>query len=327
MRPTLLAAALLLPFSQQTQAQETINVYGVVDLAVTSDSNSGKTMAAVDSGQQTASRFGIKGSENLGDGLVARFVLESQIEADRGVPSFAGTLFGSQAWVSLASPLGSVTIGRIFTPYFGAIATNDPFDAKGPGESTRVFYDTGVRMNNTVKYSLPPTLRGVYGDVAYGAGEVAGNARANRQLSMDLGYARGPLNVQVAYHSSYDALGLNPARSYLVGGNYNFGPVRGWLVIARTRNDTTLDTEDTLLGISVPLGLDTVAADYVHKKDKFNSDADATQLALAYYHTLSKRTNLYLIGSRLANDANASYQAALPGGTRRVVAAGIRHQF
>lgn len=320
--PICLALAL-----QPMLAHAQVQVYGVLDLAITSDSDSGKRLTRVDSGQQTASRLGIKGTEDLGSGLRAIFVVESQIEADTGQPSFAGRPFGSQSWVGLSGAFGAVRAGRMFTPYFGAIATNDPFDAKGPGESTRVFYDSGVRMDNTVKYSLPSTLGGVYGDLAYGAGEVAGNSQANRQLSGDIGYAAGPLNVVLAYHNANDLLGMKLARSHLLGGSYDFGRFKGWLVLARSRNDTTLDTRDTLFGLSLPVGRNLIAADYVHKSDFYNRDADATQLALAYYHTLSRRTNLYLIGSHLSNDGGASYQVSLPGGARRVIAAGMRHQF
>ncbi|RFP19557.1 MULTISPECIES: porin [unclassified Duganella] len=321
--------AMLIPLAcvmQQAAAQSAVSLYGVVDLAIVADRDSGKSTTAVNSGQQTASRFGIKGDEDLGGGMRASFVVESQIEADTGNPSFAGRTFGSQSWVGLSGNFGSIKLGRMFTPYFGAIATNDPFDAKGPGESTRVFQDSGVRMDNTVKYSLPD-LQGFYADLAYGAGEVAGNAAANRQVSADAGYAAGPLNVELAYHDTNDALGVRAARSTLVAGNYDFGPLRGWMVLARSRNATTLDTRDTLVGVSIPFSRSLIAADVVHKTDRIIRNANATQLALGYYYTLSKRTNLYVVSSNLRNGSAASYQAALPGGTRRLVSAGMRHQF
>ncbi len=308
-------------------AQSAVQVYGVVDLALVSDSNSGKSQLAVNSGQQTASRLGFKGTEDLGGGLSASFLIESQIEADTGIPSYATRPFGSQSWVGLSGGFGSVKLGRMFTPYFGAIATNDPFDAKGPGESTRVFQDSGVRMDNTIKYSLPPGLGGWYADLAYGAGESAGNSAANRQISMDAGYAQGPLNIELAHHTTNDSLGATLARSTLIAGNYDFAAIRAWMVVARNRNDSTLDTQDMLIGASMSFGRSSVAVDYVHKRDKLHHDANATQCALGYYYTLSRRSNVYLIASRLANGSAANYQAQLPGGTRRLIAAGLRHQF
>lgn len=323
-RLALLAITLL---AQSAMAQQAITVYGVVDLGLVRDTDSGKTAMKVDSGQQTASRLGFKGNEDLGGGMTASFVLESQIEADTGNPSFTGRVFGSQAWVGLSGPMGGIKLGRMFTPYFGAIATNDPFDAKGPGEATRLFQDSGVRMDNTIRYSLPANLYGFYGDLAYGFGETAGNQSANRQISMDAGYAAGPLNAVMAYHTTNDARGVKLVRSMLAGGNYNFGKVRAWLLLARNRGNAGLDTRDFLLGASVPLGLSTVAATYVRKQDQFRPNADASQIALGYYHFLSKRTNMYLIASNLDNDSAARYQASAPGGGRRLITCGLRHQF
>lgn len=311
----------------QQSVNQSVTLYGVMDLAIASDSNSGKSSMRVDSGQQTASRLGVRGQEDLGGGLSASFMLESQIESDTGAPSFAGRVFGSQAWVGLSSPIGTVRAGRMFTPYFGAIATNDPFDAKGPGESTRVFYDSGVRMDNTVKYSLPPGLNGFYGDIAWAAGESAASSSANRQVSMDVGYKTGIFNIQLARHDANDATGATLARSTMIGGNIDLGPVRGWMAAARSTNDTTLNTRDLLVGVSVPFGLNLLSADYVRKTDRNNPNAGAKQIAAGYYHWLSKRTNLYLVSSRLRNGSAANYQTTLPGGTRRVIAAGIRHQF
>jgi len=308
-------------------AQSSITIYGVVDLGIVADRDSGQHITRVDSGNQTASRLGFTGEQDLGGGLKANFMIESQIEADTGSSSFAGRPFGSQTWVGLSGRLGSIKVGRMFTPYFGAIATNDPFDAKGPGESTRLFQDSGVRMDNTVKYSLPSSLGGFYGDLAYGAGEVSGNAAALRQISMDAGFREGPLNVQLAYHNTNDANGVLAVRSAMVGANYDFGPVRGWMVMATNHNDSTLNTRDNLIGISVPLHGGTLAADYVRKSDRLLNNADATQVAVGYYHTMSKRTNVYLVGSRLRNGSVARYQTTLPGGTRQLLSLGIRHQF
>jgi predicted porin len=321
--PCLLLACLAMP----AWGQSALTVYGVLDLGVVADRDSGISATRIDSGQQSASRLGVSASDDLGAGLKATLLLESQIEADTGASSFAGRPFGSQSWVGLSGGFGSVKLGRMFTPYFGAIAGNDPFDAKGPGESTRLFQDSGVRMDNTIKYSLPPGLNGFYGDLAYGAGEVAGNGAALRQVSMDAGYAAGPLNLQLAYHLSNDAAGAVAARSTLVGGNYNFGPLRAWMVMARNRNDLDLDTQDSLLGISVPLRGGTLAADYVRKDDRFRPDADAVQVALGFYHPLSRRTNAYLLASRLRNGTTVRYQTTLPGGTRQLFSIGIRHQF
>jgi predicted porin len=133
--------------------------------------------------------------------------------------------------------------------------------------------------------------------------------------------------VVLAYHSTNDALGANQVHSVLVGGTYDFGKIKAWLLLARNRNDGALDTRDMLIGASLPLGTGSLAATYVRKQDRFKADADATQIAMGYYYPLSKRTNAYLVGSNLDNDSAAAYQAAKAGGTRRLLSCGMRHQF
>lgn len=323
--PLLLTMALA---SQQAWAQTAVQFYGVADLGVMADSDSGKSLTRVESGGQTPSRIGFKGSEDLGGGMHALFQLESQLDIDTGTAAF-NRLFGSQSWVGLEGGFGSIRLGRQFTPYFGTIAANDPFEARGPGESTRIFWDSGVRMDNAVKYSLP-AAGGWYGDLAWAPGEVAGNSAAGRQVSMDVGYRAGPLNLQLGHHDVNDNLGGKAARSSVAAGSYDFGVLKGWLVLARSRNDNALnplDTRDALAGVTLPLGADWVALDYVHKSDRAKANADVSQIAAGYYHPLSRRTDLYLVGSRLVNDGAASYQASLPGGTRRQIMAGMRHQF
>ena len=323
----LLSALSMLALLSSAWAGDFLTVYGVLDVGVVADRDSGKSMTTVEGGGQGANRLGFKGQEDLGGGMSAIFDFASFFSPDTGTLKFRDRLWGFQSWVGLAGSFGAIRVGRMFTPYFSAIDANDPFDACGPGESTRVFYDSGVRMDNAVKYSLPATLNGIYGDIAWGAGEVAGNSAAGRQLSANFGFARGPVNLELGYHAVNDALGNNTVRSQMVGGSYDFGRFKLWTALARSRSDTTLDTRDTLLGISIPFGLNTIAADYVHKRDRLHPHADATQRALGYYHHLSVRTNLYLVHSGLSNGSAASYQTTLPGASRRLTAFGIRHQF
>ncbi len=113
----------------------------------------------------------------------------------------------------------------------------------------------------------------------------------------------------------------------MLAASYDFGPAKAWLQFAHSHNNGTLDTQDTLVGVSVPLKRGSVSAAYVHKADKFKRNADVTQLALGYYYPLSVRSNLYLVGSRLTNGAAVNYQTILPGATRSVLALGMRHQF
>lgn len=65
------------------------------------------------SGQYIGSRFGIKGSEDLGNGYKAGFVLESNIKTDDGSLGQGGRLWGREARVYLSGDFGEVSFGRV----------------------------------------------------------------------------------------------------------------------------------------------------------------------------------------------------------------------
>ena len=81
-------------------------------------------------GVQNGSRWGLRGSEDLGDGLRAVFTLESGFDSGNGKPGQSSRLFGRQATIGLASDSwGQLDFGRqtnIASKYFGSI---DPFGA------------------------------------------------------------------------------------------------------------------------------------------------------------------------------------------------------
>jgi predicted porin len=315
-------------FSAPSYAQEALIVYGIADVGIVSDhgSSANGSILQMQTGLQSQSRLGFKGKEDLGGGMSADFDMESAVNVTNGALVFSGLLFGSQVWAGMNGPMGSVKFGRMFTPYFGAIATTDPFDATGPGDATRLYGASGYRMNNAVRYSLPE-LGGWYGDFAYGFGGVAGDTVANRELSAAVGYLKGPLDIKIASHRTDDATATNATRNTMVGGTYDLASVKIWMSYAADKDDVSLDTREMLIGATMPVGPHVFAADYIRKTDKFNTNANANQLVFAYYYYLSKHTNTYTIFSRLTNDNAASYSVAIPGTTDNIVAVGIRHKF
>ena len=93
-------------FSGWAQAQSSVTLYGVVDLAV--ERVKGATsLVRLTSGQQQGSRWGLRGVEDLGGGLKASFVLESGFNADAGTSGQGGRLFGRQAFLGLGGDWGT----------------------------------------------------------------------------------------------------------------------------------------------------------------------------------------------------------------------------
>ncbi len=149
-------------------------------------------LTALDSGEQSGSRLGFKGSEDLGSGLKAIFNVEMGILADTG-SSQGGLTFGRQAWVGLAGDFGTVKMGRQYTPQFYFFDAVDPFDLgftsghAGASTSTGGVFgflsNSSWRVNNSVSYQSN-NMSGFSMMGLYGLGEVAGNNSGNRPVGM-----------------------------------------------------------------------------------------------------------------------------------------------
>jgi predicted porin len=177
MKKSLIALAVLAA-AGAAQAQSTVTLYGLADIWVGSVketttiggvSTSART-TKVDSGGFNTSRFGLKGSEDLGGGLKANFQLEQGFNMDNGTSQVTGTAFNRQAWVGLSGGFGEVQLGRVWTSYDDIRSSaNDTFNANiASSFSTWVGYND--RTSNGIKY-LTPSFGGISGSVTYALGE------------------------------------------------------------------------------------------------------------------------------------------------------------
>ncbi|MFM0557757.1 porin [Paraburkholderia sediminicola] len=104
--------ALLAAATSSAFAQSSVTLYGIVDEAVRYQTNAGPggdDQVSMTSGPETHSRWGLKGSENLGDGWSAVFHLENGFEAFDGQLHVPNTLFSRQAYVGLSNDKWGVT--------------------------------------------------------------------------------------------------------------------------------------------------------------------------------------------------------------------------
>ncbi|MES2102471.1 MAG: porin [Pseudomonadota bacterium] len=313
-------------FSGVACAQSSVTVYGVVDAALSRDNNGGPAgaVSSLDSGVQSGSRLGFKGTEDLGGGLKTNFVLEMGINVDNGT-SGQGAAFGRQAFVGLAGDFGTVNLGRQKAVTYDIMDDLDPFNIGLAGDAGRLFQTTN-RRNNAITY-FTPNLSGFTGSLQYGFGEAAGNNSASRLVGLSASYAAGPLLASLAYEKVNDATGNDSAKKTLVGATYNFGVAKAHAAYEANKGAGTLDTRVWLLGVSVPVGAGAILADYTRVTDQVKADANANQIAIGYSYNLSKRTNLYTSFSRTANDSAVAYNAGAKGATDKLFDVGIRHKF
>jgi len=330
-------------------AQSRVTVYGVVDAGVVYENgHSGGSVTKIQSGIESGSRLGFKGTEDLGNGLQATFVLEQGMSIDNGTSTQGGRLAGRQAFVGLGGNFGVVTMGRQYTPIYNAYGVVDPFGNNTAGDINTLFgqdadfLSRDFRMDNAIIYNTPANLGGFNASAAYGFGEQPGNLSTNRQTGFSLGYvspASGPINIIYAYHLAnnenlqFDADGnsslvdLGTFRTHFVGGTYNFNVVRVHAAFERTTHGEDHKTQSYLVGATVPLGIHSVFAGYTYRNNKIVDNANASQFAIGYNHTLSKRTNLYSILAYTKNEGNSMVNTDVSGKSVARVQLGIRHIF
>lgn len=183
MKKTLLTAALVAGFASAAHAETSVTLYGVVDGGIGytnvktnydasayyngvyqgSISATGKDRGfGVKSGVQSGSRWGLKGTEDLGNGTSAIFQLESGFNLGNGEHLQGDRLFGRKAILGLTGESwGTVTLGRQYNVGDDFLAPIDPFGT-GFGQAA-VTNTAGVswsgRYDSSVKY-LSPNFNG-----------------------------------------------------------------------------------------------------------------------------------------------------------------------
>lgn len=201
-------------------AQSTVTLYGIVDLGVTyvNNAQTGKTGGALSGANQFAltdgtatgasgSRWGLRGTEDLGGGLKSLFVIENGFTANNGVLAQGGTEFGRQAYVGIAGTPGTVTLGRqydtlvdflqplaVVGQWAGYMGTH-PDDVDNLANSNRI--------NNAVKVTSA-TYHGFSAGAAYSFGGTAGSITQNQIWSLGAGYTGGALSLGAGYLNARD---------------------------------------------------------------------------------------------------------------------------
>ena len=330
--------------SAPVYAQSQVQVYGIIDVGVESGKYSdavGNLTRMTTSGNMT-NRLGFKGSEDLGNGMKANFMLELQPYPDVGTAGVSGTvvnsnLFHRTSTVGLSGNWGAVNLGNQYTPWFSARAANDIFNVAGVG-SNYVSMELGnTRMSNSIRYDSANfngfTFAAMYGfgqavagvapaptgAGAFGAqeGTTAGNKNAGKDVSLNVMYGNGPLALRYGYDNYKATQGPDAnVKNNNVNGSYDFKIVKlvlGWN--SRKSDNTTvvnIDNKSWYVGGVMPVfGKDFIKAEYTRFKDNTATAAtgsmDAHLLAIGYEHNMSKRTALYGTYSKLNNDTGATH--------------------
>ncbi|PAK11340.1 porin [Burkholderia ubonensis] len=209
-------------------AQGTVTLYGIVDAGLGYASNQrvatskgslgapvayrGASSYSFASGTWSGSRWGLKGKEDLGDGLAAVFQLESGFNIGTGQLGQGGRMFGRQSWMGLSSTrFGTLTMGRQYDPvvdFVGSIGPGSFLTGMGahPGDLDNI--DNQSRESNSVKY-VSPKFGGFTLGALYGFGNQAGSVKNQNTWSVGGQYVNGPFAIGAAYLYATNAFGAN----------------------------------------------------------------------------------------------------------------------
>jgi predicted porin len=325
-RPLSVALAAGLALASGAQAQSSLNLYGILDLSVGSFETSYNAAPAnaksnrvtqVESGKMTTSFIGFKGTEDLGGGLKANFMLESFLRLDTGAQgrSNADVFWARNANVGLSGGFGKLVIGRMdnflfqqalaFNPYGGSFGYSPTIRMTFGGPAGNDQGDSG--WSNSIAY-YTPDFSGLKGAVQLQLGESTTEANS---VGLMGSYTAGPLAVGLGYQSVKSAElpkanFVEPAKQtfLLLGTSYDFGVVKAFAQYGAfdgsgfaTPAVANAKTKLFQLGASVPVGKDgKVLASYGHSTEKMPAgDVKHAIITLGYDHNLSKRTDLYAV--------------------------------
>jgi len=252
-------------FSGAALAQSSVTLYGIVDEGFMVNTNSkGARQYALVSGTESGSRWGLKGTEDLGGGNAAIYTLEGGLNSSTGALGQNGDLFGRQVYVGLTSTrFGAATLGRQYPTgydYVGRLSAAADWAAGGAGFGAHPAdldnLDGTYRINNTVKYKSP-TFGGVSFGAMYSFGGIAGNFSKNEVYSLGTGYTNGPLILGAEYtfvkNPNFSLYG-NKANDSATGSNMS-GPVISGYATAGSQ-------QVVAVGGSYQIGAGTVSAVY-----------------------------------------------------------------
>lgn len=221
LRPALVLAAAL---AAAAHADSTVSVYGLIDLSAgRTQSPGGVATKGVDSGKMSTSYFGLKGSEDLGGGLSAQFVIESFMRNDTGaVGRFNGdTFWARNAHVGLNGGLGGVALGRNTTSLFVSVLVfNALGDSFGFSPAIRHYFTSGTVSGDTgwsdsVKYTSPK-----FGGASFTAHVAADEGDGGRNTGLSGLYFSGPFGATLAWQKVQK--GAGDANSYGAGVRHRF---------------------------------------------------------------------------------------------------------
>jgi predicted porin len=314
MKKTLIVAAVSALAAGSALAQSSVTIYGRLNVTAESLDKAGKKTKEL---VNNASRLGFKGTEDLGGGLKAIFLLEHRFSVDTG--TVTGDFYAGDSLVGLTGGFGTVRLGRITSEAYYATADYISMNNHDTGTSADALYAYLGNNKNKIAYNTN-SIGGLVLHAAIGAQE--SGAAGGKVADLAATYELGDLSLGFGYEKRN-----TNANQYAVRALYTAGPVVVGGYIQKDKNGYGANvgsrTTFRLTG-AYNVGNSEFHLGYGKAGDYSRvNDSDVTQLVLGYNYNLSKRTRIHTHYTKISASRNASFYAS----DLTALGVGIRHNF
>jgi predicted porin len=313
----LIAVACMSAFAAQAG---TVDVYGNVDAGYARvKDGAGVKYDIIGSGVKDPSFIGFKGSEDLGNGLKAEYVLESGFNVNNGGLEQDNTLFSRNAYVGLSGAFGTVKIGKISSFSRDIVKQYDAFGGElwGAAGAYEQFSKSADFQRSTIAYTKQ------IGALSFGmshqvAGVPDGGLTDGSVTAFSAGYQQGAIGVGIVYTQDKSSL-LGTSKSTQIGGSIDTRIGKAYALYENGKDPVfTTDVKDAYsIGFKAPVS--GAGALLVSTGEKKQADGTKHSLfAVGGEYNLSKRTSLY---------TSFSKDDVKDAGDLQVFTAGVAHKF
>lgn len=252
MQKTLAALAVCGAFAGSAMAAD-VTLYGILDTGVgyshvDFDGQKEKTdNFSMMAGQASGSRWGLKGTEDLGNGLTVGFILESGFESDTGANSSSTAFFNRESSLYLQGGFGKIGFGRMGAfnngqsswAKIGMISAFGTSSWGGYSAQLSNLMSTAGQWNNMIAYETPDFAGfKVFAQYGMGSNDHENESSSDRFYAIGASYNNGPIAAYLAVDSiNYQTVGskmpadvdIDDSLTVTLGGSYDFEVAKVYL--------------------------------------------------------------------------------------------------
>lgn len=277
--------------SGHAHAQGSVILFGKVDAGLVRAIGTSTTTL----GEGAQSRFGLRGTEDLGQGLKVSFWLESRFKSDTGALT-AVRYFQGQSTLAVEGSWGKVSLGRDYVAGYSEVQiTPDPFIHTGVSS----FVTVGTGGIGTVRNDGAITYKNQVGALGF-ALQTASAVNPNSTTLPASSTVDRPVNGYISYQAGPLYLGWSHENPGGEHDRWNFVAARyvvdRWTLttgFGSGKNNVNSGRKSGMVGAAYKTDSGRIKLSYGQLKNSTSNTDLTKKFAIGYNHDLSKRTFLY----------------------------------